>query len=116
MMFCTILGRRKCDMKKKAQTTIAWRRSEHDERTMEADISSESWSALRPVTSRRRLELLSYIRRHEVTSVLALTKALQRPYRNVYADARALEKAGLLERNGRKLRADYDKIETRIAI
>jgi hypothetical protein len=58
----------------------------------------------------------AYVRRHEVASVLALTKALQRPYRNIYADVRALESARLLDRVGRGIRADYDAIETRIAI
>jgi predicted transcriptional regulator len=42
------------------------------------------------------MELLSYVRRNNVTSVRALAKALNRDYSNVHAD--------------------YDAIETKIAI
>ena len=49
------------------------------------------------------MELLRYVRRHEVTSIRSLAKALSRDYINVHAT------------NG-GVRADYDAIETRIAI
>jgi predicted transcriptional regulator len=59
---------------------------------------------------------LRYIRRHDVTSVRALAKALCRDYSNVHADVQALIAAGLLDAADGGLRADYDAIETRIAI
>ena len=62
------------------------------------------------------MELLHYVRWHNVTSVRALPKALSRDYSNVHADVHALATAGLLESANGSLRADYDAIETRIAI
>lgn len=62
------------------------------------------------------MELLRYVRRHKVTSVRALAKALGRDYSNVHSDVQALTGAGLLAATGRGLQADYDAIETKIAI
>jgi predicted transcriptional regulator len=62
------------------------------------------------------MELLRYVRRNNVTSIRALAKALQRDYSNVHADVKALEGAGLLNATPKGVRADYDAIETRIAI
>jgi predicted transcriptional regulator len=45
-----------------------------------------------------------------------LAKALKRDYSNVHADVRALTAAGLLDATGRGVRADYDAIETKIAL
>ncbi len=46
----------------------------------------------------------------------ALAKALRRDYRNVHADVQALTAAGLIETTDGGVRADYDAIETTIAI
>ena len=62
------------------------------------------------------MELLRYVRRHKVNSVRALAKALGRDYSNVHADVQALTNAGLLDMSKDGLRADYDAIETKIAI
>jgi predicted transcriptional regulator len=62
------------------------------------------------------MELLRYVRRHNVTSIRALAKALSRDYSNVHADVQALAGAGLLDNSGKGVRADYDAIETKIAI
>ena len=56
------------------------------------------------------------MRRHNVASVRALAKELKRDYSNVHADVKALAGAGLLEATARGVRADYDAIETKIAI
>ena len=64
----------------------------------------------------KRMELLRYVRRHKVASVRALAKALRRDYSNVHADVQALTGAGLLDVGEGVLRADYDSIETKIAI
>jgi predicted transcriptional regulator len=64
----------------------------------------------------KRMELLHYVRRHQVTSVRALAKALGRDYSNVRADVQALTVAGLLGATDGGVRADYDVIETKIAI
>ena len=82
----------------------------------ERDLAFESWEALVRILSGKRMELLHYVRWHNVTSVRALAKALSRDYSNVNADVQALATAGLLESANGSLRADYDAIETRIAI
>jgi predicted transcriptional regulator len=62
------------------------------------------------------MELLRYVHRHEVASVRALAKALGRDYSNVHADVQALTAAGLLDITDAGVRADYDAIDTKIAI
>ena len=94
----------------------AWRRAERGEIFHERHLAFESWDALARVLTGKRMELLRYVRRHNVTSVRALAKALERDYSNVHADVQALAAAGLLDVTGNGVRADYDTIETKIAI
>src|ERR1700678_3703346 len=88
----------------------AWHRAERGETFHERHLAFESWDALARVLTGKRMELLHYVRRHRVASVRALAKALRRDYSNVHADA------GLLDVTGAGVRADYDVIETKIAI
>lgn len=94
----------------------AWHRAERGEKFRERHLSFESWDALARVLTAKRMELLRYVRRHKVTSIRALAKALQRDYSNVHADVQALSAAGLLDTSDGGMRADYDAIETKIAI
>lgn len=94
----------------------AWRRAESGEVFHERHLAFESWDALARVLTGKRMELLRYVRRHEVGSIRALAKALGRDYSNVHADVQALTAAGLLDAADGGVRADYDAIETRIAI
>jgi predicted transcriptional regulator len=94
----------------------AWRRAERGQKFRERHVVFESWDALARVLTGRRMELLRYVRRHKVPSIRALAKALGRDYSNVHSDVRALSAAGLLDDAGGTLRADYDAIETRIAV
>ena len=94
----------------------AWHRADRGEVFCEHHLAFESWEALARVLTAQRLELLRYVHRHEVTSVCALAKALARNYRSVHADVEALTAAGLLDITESSLRADYDAIETKIAI
>jgi len=94
----------------------AWHRAERGESFRERHLAFESWDVLARVLTAKRMELLRYVRRHEVTSVRALAMALGRDYSNVHADVQALTAAGLLDATGGGVRADYDAIETRIAI
>ncbi len=94
----------------------AWRRADCGENFRERHIAFESWDALARVMTAKRMELLRYVRRHKVTSIRALAKALRRDYSNVHADVQALLAAGLLDKTGGAMRADYDAIETKIAI
>jgi predicted transcriptional regulator len=94
----------------------AWRRAERGETFHERHLAFESWDALARVMTGKRMELLRYVRRHKVSSVRALAKALGRDYSNVHADVQALTAAGLLDAAGGGVQADYDVIETKIAI
>jgi predicted transcriptional regulator len=94
----------------------AWHRAERGEKFRERHLAFESWDALARVLTAKRMELLRYVRRHKVMSIRALAKALRRDYSNVHADVQALSAAGLLDRTGGAMRADYDAIETKIAI
>jgi predicted transcriptional regulator len=94
----------------------AWHRAERGEMFHERHLAFESWDALARVLTGKRMELLRYVRRHKVKSVRALAKALGRDYSNVHTDVQALTAAGLLDATDGDLRADYDAIETKIAI
>jgi predicted transcriptional regulator len=94
----------------------AWHRAERGETFHERHLAFESWNTLVRVLTSKRMELLRYVRYHEVTSVRALAKALGRDYSNVHADVHALTQAGLLDASAGGLRADYDAIETKIAL
>jgi predicted transcriptional regulator len=94
----------------------AWHRAERGETFRERHLAFESWDALARVMTTRRMELLRYVRQHDVGSIRSLAKAVGRDYSNVHADVQALTAAGLLDAANGRLRADYDAIETRIAI
>ncbi len=94
----------------------AWRRAERGETFHERHLAFESWDALARVLTGKRMELLHHVRHHKVASVRALAKALGRDYSNVHADVRALTAAGLLDSVDGGVQADYDVIETKIAI
>jgi predicted transcriptional regulator len=94
----------------------AWHRAERGETFHERHLAFESWDALARVMTGKRMELLRYVRRHKVSSVRALAKALGRDYSNVHADVQALTAAGLLDTADGRVQADYDVIETKIAI
>ena len=95
----------------------AWRRADRGETFHERHLAFENWDTLARVLTGKRMELLRHVRRNKVASVRALAKALGRDYSNVHADVQALTAAGLLETgDGGGLHADYDAIETKIAI
>lgn len=94
----------------------AWHRAERGESFQERHLAFESWDVLSRVLTAKRMELLRYVRRHKVTSVRALAKALGRDYSNVHADVQALTSAGLLDPSDGGVRVDYDAIETRILV
>src|ERR1700681_5086737 len=94
----------------------AWHRAERGEAFHERHLAFESWDALARVLTGKRMELLRYVRRHKVTSVRALAKALGRDYSNVHADVQAPTAAGLLDASDGGVRADYDALGTKFEI
>src|SRR5258708_38298277 len=75
----------------------AWHRAERGESFQERHLVFESWDVLSRLLTTKRMELLRHVRRHKITSVRALAKALGRDYSNVHADVQALTSAGLLD-------------------
>ena len=94
----------------------AWHRAERGEALAERHLAFESWEALSRLLTGKRLELLRHVRRHDVASIRALAQALGRDYSNVHADVQALAAAGLLDSGKGGVTADYDWIDTRIAV
>ena len=90
----------------------AWRRLEKGKRLRERHLSFESLEGLLSVLTPKRWELLKYVHSHRVRSVRDLSLQLKRGYRRVHDDVEALATAGLLERHGRVVRADYDGINS----
>jgi predicted transcriptional regulator len=90
----------------------AWRALENRKRVRERHLSFESLEELLLVLTPKRWELLKHVHRSAVRSIRALSVELKRDYRRVHDDVEALAAAGLLERDGRAVRADYDAIES----
>jgi predicted transcriptional regulator len=80
------------------------------------NVTFVSWSILSSVMSDKRHELLRHLHQHPATSVRALARALGRDYKRVYEDVAALAKAGLVEKDGEMIKADYDEIRTVITV
>ena len=94
----------------------AWHRAEKGQVFQERHLAFESWETFTRILTGKRLELLRHIHRHPAASIRALAKALERDYSNVHADVQALSAAGLLDTSDGTVRAEYDAIETKIAI
>jgi predicted transcriptional regulator len=90
----------------------AWHALEKGKRLRERHLSFESLEGLLSLLTPKRWELLKFVHRNPVPSVRALSIELKRDYRRVHDDVEALAGAGLLERDGRAVRADYEAIES----
>jgi predicted transcriptional regulator len=66
------------EVKGAQQFVDAWHRAEKAEIFRERHLAFESWDALARVLTSKRMELLGYVRRHDVASIRALAKSLQR--------------------------------------
>lgn len=86
-------------------------RFESGETVAENHVSFEDWSALFSILTPKRYELLRHLHRHPAESIRALARALNRDFRRVHDDVRALMDAGLLEADEEGLRAEYEVIE-----
>jgi len=76
-------------------------------------VAFESWDALARVLTGKRMDLLRYVRRHNLASV---RRRRWNAITAMCADVQALTAAGLLDSENGRVRADYDAIETKIAI
>ncbi len=100
----------------KARTLDAVARAKAGQAVQENHLSFVSWEALIGVMTPKRLDLLRAVHQQPQPSVAALSRALQRDYKRVHEDVRALVAAGLMEQDSDGLRAGYDRIETAITL
>ncbi len=94
----------------------AWHRATGGEDMHETHVTFLDLESMQSALSPRRLELLRHVRQHGATSVRGLAAALERDYKNVHQDVAALELAGLLVRDGRKLAAPWDELQASVAL
>jgi predicted transcriptional regulator len=91
-------------------------RSLNGETVGEDHVTFETWEALAAVMTTKRFELVRHLHRHPEASIAALARSLKRDYKRVHEDVDVLASAGLIDRSGEGLRAEYNEIHTRIAI
>ena len=91
-------------------------RFEGGETIDERHVVFENWQALFSVMAPKRYELLHHVHRHPEPSVRALARSLERDFKRVHEDVKALVAAGLLEQDAEGLRAEYERIDTSIAL
>ncbi|RAU23184.1 hypothetical protein CU669_03225 [Paramagnetospirillum kuznetsovii] len=95
----------------------AWARAQAGDSVVPQDtVTFVSWSALAPVMTDKRHELLRHLHQTPEKSIRALARALGRDYKRVHEDLTALATVGLVERDGDCWRADYDEIHTSITL
>ena len=98
-----------------ARVADAWHRAERGDKVEAQDnVTFLSWSALASQMTDKRYELLRHLHRRPAASIRALARDLGRDFKRVYEDVAALAAIGLIEREGRMLRADYDEIRASI--
>jgi len=94
----------------------AWHRAQQGEQCSETHVTFLDLESMQATLSPRRLELLRHLRQHGAGSMRALASALGRDYKNVHQDVAALEAAGLLLREGRKLVAPWDEVQASVSL
>jgi predicted transcriptional regulator len=82
----------------------------------EDNLTFLAWSALAAVMTDKRHELLRHLHRRPAPSIRALARDLGRDFKRVHEDVTALERAGLIERDGTGLHADYARIQATILL
>ena len=99
-----------------ARAIEAWHQLERGEPVNEKHVSFENWETMVRVLSPKRLELLRRVHQTPAKNIRSLAQALGRDYRRVHEDVKALEAAGLLDRDKDGLRADYDAFDVAMRV
>ena len=100
------------------EAVAAWERAEQGlapEQPVDR-LYFQSLETLLGVLSTRRLDLLKVLHELGPSSVRALSKKLNRDYKNVHQDVALLEKNGLIQRKGEKVAAPWDRIIAEIRL
>lgn len=96
--------------------TDAWHRAERGEAVGETHITFHDLPALLAALTPKRLDLLRYVRHHEVRTIKALAAELRRDYKNVHKDVEELTKLGLLARTPGQVVAPYAEVDARFVL
>ena len=94
----------------------AWKRAEQGEVVDETHLTFLDLESLLAALTPRRLELLRYVRHHDVATVKALAGDLHRDYKNVHQDVDALTRLGLIAKTAQGVTAPYGEVEARIVL
>ena len=96
----------------------AWHKAESGEPAdVEVHLNFEDLETLVSVLTTKRLELLKTLRKQGPMSVRALSKVLERDYKNVHVDASALEAVDLIQRDDDGLVfAPWDVIDAQLRL
>ena len=93
----------------------AWKRAETGESVNETHLTFPDLESLLMTLTPKRFELLRLAKQQGLFSLKALAKALNRDYKNTYVDAKALEQAGLLVKEGHKMKMPWHKVQAYIS-
>jgi len=90
------------------------------------DVQSEEYIAvstieeLNRLLSPKRLQMLNYLKRHQVNSISELAEKLKRDYKNVYSDLKLFEELGIVKfekKNGNTIPyVVYDELDIKIPL
>lgn len=94
----------------------AWHRAESGEAVDETHVTFRDLEALLAALTPKRLQLLRYVRHHQVPSIKALALQLKRDYKNVHRDVEELSKLGLLARTDSQVVAPYAEVDARFVL
>ena len=94
----------------------AWHRAKQGEPVDETHVTFLDLDAMLATLSPRRLELLRHVHQQGAASTRSLAETLQRDPKNVHGDVTALEAAGLLLREGRRLAAPWDELRASVSL
>ncbi|MGO9545232.1 MAG: hypothetical protein ACLPPF_10600 [Rhodomicrobium sp.] len=94
----------------------AWHRAGRGECVDETNITFRDLETLLAALTPKRLQLLRFVRHHEVRNVKALAAGLHRNYKNVHKDVEELTKLGLLLRTPEHVVAPYAEVDARFVL
>ncbi len=96
----------------------AWNRAEKGAvQEEEVHLNFEDVSMLLSILTPKRLEILKTLRQQEPMTVRALADFLNRDYKNVHVDCRALDEVGLLIKTEKgRYKAPWDVIDAHVSL
>ena len=94
----------------------AWNRAERGEEVSETHVTFHDLPSLLAALTPKRLDLLRYVRHHQVRTIKALAADLHRDYKNVHKDVEELTKLGLISRTADQVVAPYGEVEAKFVL